>query len=350
MLDNSSCASSKRVRRMLRPPLRPMLMDTELLYRSAKGDMNPATLPLAPEAVRRTAPWAVTWLTWPLLFAFNLVTMTQALTRNWNLQLTLAVLTALPVVALVLLEFLYPLDPRWRMTWRSFLGRDLKYFAAGGATGAGINYAVAWIGLELDAPHQGPLANAPVWLSVPVAILAFEFCQYWQHRWSHEANSPLKRFLWKAHAAHHLPEQVYVLMHPAAHPLNFLLVQGLIRIPLFYWLGLSPQALFGVSAVIGLQGVISHCNVDLRAGWFNYLFVGTELHRVHHSARSGEAQNYAVVCSLLDVLFGTFVYRPGHPPERLGVEDPGAYPRSDQFWRVMALPFVAQGKGAASPR
>jgi hypothetical protein len=32
-------------------------------------------------------------------------------------------------------------------------------------------------------------------------------------------------------------------MHPAAHPLNFLLIQGLIRLPLFYVLGLSPQAL-----------------------------------------------------------------------------------------------------------
>jgi len=309
--------------------------------------MNPSTLSPTPHALQRTAPWAVTWLTWPLLFALNLLLIAGALSRDWALPLVLGALTAFQVLTLVSLELLYPLDPRWRMTWRSFVGRDLKYFAAGGVTGAAINYGVAWLGLELDTPHRGPLAAAPVWLSVPVAILAFEGCQYWQHRWSHEANSALKRFLWKTHAAHHLPEQVYVLMHPAAHPLNFVLVQGLIRLPLFYCLGLSPQALFAVSAVIGLQGVISHCNVDLRAGWLNYVFVGTELHRVHHSARSAEAQNFAVVCSLVDVVFGTFVYRPGQHPERLGMEDPAAYPRSDQFWRVLALPFAQHDRGAA---
>jgi sterol desaturase/sphingolipid hydroxylase (fatty acid hydroxylase superfamily) len=350
MLDNSSRVSSKRRCPMVRPPACLMLLNTESMTRSVRGDMNPAALSLFPKTAHRPAPWAVTWLTWPLLFGLNLLSIALAVARHWDLRLTLAALTALQVVTLVLLELLYPLDPRWRMTWRSFVGRDLKYFAAGGATGAAINYAVAWLGIELDAPHRGPLAATPLWLSVPIAILAFDFCQYWQHRWSHEGNGPLRRFLWKTHAAHHLPEQVYVLMHPAAHPLNFLLIQGLIRLPLFYGLGLSPQALFTVSALIGLQGVISHCNVDLRAGWLNYLFVGTELHRTHHGARSAEAKNYAVVCSLLDLAFGTFVYRPGQLPERLGVEDPAAYPRSNQFWRVMALPFVQHGKGAAARR
>lgn len=319
-----------------------MLLSTEASTRSVRGDMNPATPSLHHQAAQRPVPWAVAWLTWPLLFGLNVLSIVLAVYRHWDLRLTLGALTVFQVVTLVLLEFIYPLDARWRMTWRSFVGRDLKYFAAGGASGAAINYAVAWLGLELDAPQRGPLAAAPLWLSVPIAILAFDFLQYWQHRWSHEANGPLKRFLWRTHAAHHLPEQVYVLMHPAAHPLNFLLIQGLIRAPLFYALGLSPQALFTVSAVIGLQGVISHCNVGLRAGWLNYLFVGTELHRIHHGASSAEAQNYAVVCSLLDLAFGTFVYRPGQYPERLGVEDPASYPRSSQFWRVMALPFVQQ--------
>jgi sterol desaturase/sphingolipid hydroxylase (fatty acid hydroxylase superfamily) len=97
--------------------------------------------------------------------------------------------------------------------------------------------------------------------------------------------------------------------------------------------------LFAATAVIGLQGLVSHCNVDLRAGWLNYLFTGTELHRFHHSADISEGRNYAVAFSFLDVLFGTFVRRPGELPRRLGVSDPGAYPRSGQFWRVMRIPF-----------
>ena len=43
--------------------------------------------------------------------------------------------------------------------------------------------------------------------------------------------------------------------------------------------------------------------------------------------------------SFLDVIFGTFAYRPDELPERLGVAEPTAYPRSNQFWRIMLIPF-----------
>jgi sterol desaturase/sphingolipid hydroxylase (fatty acid hydroxylase superfamily) len=217
-------------------------------------------------------------------------------------------------------------------------------------TGAATNYGFALLGLRLGAGHVGPLSHWPLWLAVPTAIVAFDFLQYWQHRWSHEANTPLKRFLWKTHAAHHLPEQVYVFMHPAGHPLNFILIQGLIRIPLFYFLGVSPAALFAASAIIGLQGLVSHCNVDLRAGGFNYIFSGTELHRFHHSADVSEAKNFAVAFSFLDVMFGTLAYRPGKVPQRLGVMNPSAYPHASQFWQVMRLPFArASGSESSHP-
>jgi sterol desaturase/sphingolipid hydroxylase (fatty acid hydroxylase superfamily) len=297
------------------------------------------SLILSPPASRR-APWAVTWLTWPLLLAVNLFAVGHALSLHWNLGLTLGLLTVFGIAVLVTLEWRYPLDPRWRMSRRTFLGRDLKFFIAGAFTGAGSNLLFGLLGLSL-AGHPGPLSQAPLWLQIPAAVLAFDFCQYWQHRWSHEAKGPVKSFLWKAHVAHHLPEQVYVLMHPAMHPINFLLVQGVIRVPLFFFLGISPEAIFAATALIGLQSLVSHCNVDLRAGGWNYLFVGTELHRFHHSAAREDTGNFAVVLSFLDVLFGTFVYRPGEAPQRLGVEEPARYPKSHEFWRIMRIPFRA---------
>lgn len=300
--------------------------------------MTDVALTDAPDLEQRT-PWTIRWLTWPILFAVNLLIVSHAIVFHWNLSISLAAAIGIPIVTLVTLEFLYPLDQRWRMTWRTFFFRDLKFFLAGGLTGAATNYAFGVIGLNLAAGHTGPATLLPVWLAAPAAILAFDFFQYWQHRWSHEADTPLKLFLWKTHAAHHLPQQVYVLMHPAGHPFNFILLQGLIRIPLFYFLGFTPEALFAATAIMGLQGVVSHCNVDLRAGWFNYIFAGAELHRYHHSADISEGQNYAVTLSLIDVIFGTFVYRPGENPESLGVAEPDAYPRSNQFWRIMLIPF-----------
>ncbi|MFM9863372.1 MAG: sterol desaturase family protein [Micropepsaceae bacterium] len=287
----------------------------------------------------RTAPWAVTWLTWPILFSLNMAAIVHALAFGWNLGITLGVIVATAALTLIVLEYLYPLDERWRMTWQTFSRRDLKYFAVNGATGAMTNFLFGFVGIVIAAGNQGPLSDWPLWLSVPVAIVVFDFLQYWQHRWSHEADTPAKLFLWKTHAAHHLPDQVYVLMHPAGHPLNLILIQGVLRVPLFYVLGLTPEAVFAVTAIIGLQGLVSHCNIDLRAGWFNYLFAGTELHRFHHSADIAEGKNFAVVLSLLDVIFGTFVYRPGVVPARLGVAEPDAYPQSREVLRVMMIPF-----------
>jgi sterol desaturase/sphingolipid hydroxylase (fatty acid hydroxylase superfamily) len=300
--------------------------------------MNDMTMALAPmRRAQQATPWMVTWLTWPLLFVITIGTFAHAIAFDWNYATVLGALTGGTIIALVTLEFLYPLDNRWRMTWRSFFGRDIKYILSGGISGAATNYFFGIIGLQLSAGHEGPMANWPVWLAAPMTILAFDFFQYWQHRWSHEADTPFKQFLWRTHAPHHLPEQVYVLMHPASHPLNIFFLQGIIKIPLLYLLGPSPDAVFAVTAIMGLQGIISHCNVDLRAGWFNYIFTGAELHRFHHSAEVSEAQNYAVTFSFLDILFGTFVYEPDHLPARIGVF--GSYPRSSQFWRVMLMPF-----------
>jgi sterol desaturase/sphingolipid hydroxylase (fatty acid hydroxylase superfamily) len=91
--------------------------------------------------------------------------------------------------------------------------------------------------------------------------------------------------------------------------------------------------------MIGFQGLVSHFNVDIRAGWLNYIFIGTETHRYHHSAAKEEAENYGVVLALWDIVFGTFYYRPGVTPEKLGVEHPEDYPSSENLVSVFRLPF-----------
>ena len=78
-------------------------------------------------------------------------------------------------------------------------------------------------------------------------------------------------------------------------------------------------------------------------GWFNYIFVGTELHRYHHSAEINESKNYGATLSIYDQLFGTFVYHPGRPPAQLGVAEPSGFPDYDQTLAVLKLPFLKQG-------
>jgi sterol desaturase/sphingolipid hydroxylase (fatty acid hydroxylase superfamily) len=89
--------------------------------------------------------------------------------------------------------------------------------------------------------------------------------------------------------------------------------------------------------VLGLQQTVSHVNSDLRTGWLNYLLIGAETHRYHHAA--GERGNYGSVVPFWDMLFGTFIYRPRQVPDRLGLDDPAAYPDPRRFHLALAYPF-----------
>jgi sterol desaturase/sphingolipid hydroxylase (fatty acid hydroxylase superfamily) len=128
---------------------------------------------------------------------------------------------------------------------------------------------------------------------------------------------------------------VYVV----AHPINAIVVRLILTAPLFF-LGFSTEAIFVASVIVGLQGVVSHLNVDIRAGWLNYVLVGTELHRYHHSADAAEAMNYGTVVPFWDIIFGTFIYRPGIPPCALGVSSPSEYPADREILHVLGLPFA----------
>jgi sterol desaturase/sphingolipid hydroxylase (fatty acid hydroxylase superfamily) len=288
-----------------------------------------------------TAPWAVTWLTWPMLFASNVGFALHAIAQDVNYSIVLPAFLVSDVIVLVTLEFLFPIERRWKMTRRSFL-RDLKYIAAGGATFAFVDALFGLAAIRLNAGHVGPITYWPLYLSVPAALVTIEFLNYWQHRASHELSGKLGGLLWRTHAAHHLPKQVYVLMHPAAHPINSFIIRGLVTLAPLYYLGANPATVLLFTIIVAFQSFISHCNVDIRAGWFNYVFAGTELHRFHHSANIAESKNYAVTLSFLDVIFGTFYYRPGALPENLGVDARTAYPDSNEFWKVMMLPFQAE--------
>ena len=241
-------------------------------------------------------------------------------------------------VVMLLVEALHPLRTEWKMTRASFLRRDLPYLAIGGITIGAANYLAGWFILHAGLERGDAHAALPLVPAVALVLLIPDFIWYWVHRYSHEGQGRLGRWMWKMHLAHHLPQQVYLLMHAVEHPLNTIIVRMILTVPMFF-LGFSTEALFVANLIVGLQGLVSHFNVDIRAGWLNYLFMGTELHRYHHSADPREGKNYAAVVSLWDLLFGPFRYRPGENPRQLGVADPAAYPADRQLGKVLALPF-----------
>jgi sterol desaturase/sphingolipid hydroxylase (fatty acid hydroxylase superfamily) len=240
------------------------------------------------------------------------------------------------VISLVLIESLWPLRTAWRMTGRLFWRRDLPFLLLGGATiGAG-NVLGGWVVLHHGMAHPGWLSGLPVWPAALLSLLITDGLWYAVHRACHEAQGPWGQWLWRVHAAHHLPSQVYVFMHAIAHPFNTLIVRLLLTVPPWL-LGVPPEALFVANVVTGVQGLVSHFNVDSRVGWVNRVLVGTELHRWHHAA--DVRGNYAAVLSIWDQLFGSFVYRPGHDPLRLGVAEPEANPSDMALGAVLMAPI-----------
>ena len=291
-----------------------------------------------PEAIH-PIPFLVQWLTWPIALIGSIAATVLAPHFGIDPVAVSGAFSGILIVLLVIMERIWPADPKWQMSWRSFF-RDIQFFAVNGVTIAATNTLFAAIGGAAAEGHVGLLTALPLWITVPVGVLAVDFVQYWEHRISHESGGPLGKLMWRSHAAHHLPEQVYVLMHPASHPIYTFVIRGTATILPLYLLGIAPEAVILVNLVIGVQGILSHSNLDLRAGWFNYVLVSAELHRYHHSADVREAGNYAVALSLIDILFGTFIYKPGHLPDRIGVGTPADYPRSVEVWKVLLLPFL----------
>lgn len=105
----------------------------------------------------------------------------------------------------------------------------------------------------------------------------------------------------------------------------------------------APAAVFAASVFNGFQGLVSHFNVDSRAGWFNRLFIGTELHRFHHSANLDEAKNYAATFSIWDQLFGTYRL-PGCKPEAIDIIDRVNYPADTEWTKILCFPLLSRFK------
>jgi sterol desaturase/sphingolipid hydroxylase (fatty acid hydroxylase superfamily) len=242
------------------------------------------------------------------------------------------------IATMLALEWLVPVRKEWSMTSHSFLTRDLPMLILNGATIAATTSIVTMLAHWMGSGAINPAHWLPWWAEAMAAILISDFMWYWVHRYSHEGRGHLGQWLWKTHILHHLPEQVYVFMHVVGHPINSMYVRVILMLPPIA-LGFSQEAIFAASVLTGFQGLVSHFNVDIRAGWLNRLFMGTELHRYHHSSDPKEGKNYAAVVTLWDQLFGTYDHHPGAQPTALGVHDRGAYPQNGQWGALMAIPF-----------
>jgi len=174
----------------------------------------------------------------------------------------------------MLLERLVPYEARWSMTRQSFLS-DLKYLVANGATLGVFSTLLGLFAITTAGQENGLASDWPFAVQLAAILLIFEAAQYSLHRFEHEGRGAVGRFMWRVHAAHHLPEKVYIVMHVAGHPINAMLVQGVIMIVPIWLMGYSEMVVVTFLMLNSMHGLISHFNVDARIGIANYVFIGT---------------------------------------------------------------------------
>lgn len=133
-----------------------------------------------------------------------------------------------------------------------------------------------------------------------IAMLAWDFAYYWNHRWEHEI-----RLLWAAHVNHHSSERY-----------NFTTA---LRQP---WTPFSSLVLYPPLALIGVRPwlimIVGSCNliyqfwvhteaIDRMPTWFEFVLNTPSHHRVHHGSNSQYLdKNYAGILIVWDRIFRSF--------------------------------------------
>ena len=196
-------------------------------------------------------------------------------------------------------------------------------------------FHLGWIDLRFAA-GKGLVALSAATI---LAYLLFDFFYYWFHRLQHTL--PL---LWQEHKFHHMDEQLSALTTIRQHWLEDFLRIPVIALPMAvvfkldqidpYSLGLGGAI---VAIVSGSWATFIHCNLKVHLGAASRVFVGPQIHRIHHSRLpQHHDRNFSAYFPIWDVLFGTY-YAPARdefPPT--GVDGEKEF---KSFGEAMIFPF-----------
>jgi alkylglycerol monooxygenase len=142
---------------------------------------------------------------------------------------------------------------------------------------------------------------ADQWWVWVIAIVAYDFCYYWNHRLGHES-----AIFWAAHVVHH-QSQEYNLSTALRQTSSGALLGWIFYLPMAI-AGIPPEV-FVVSAVVNLlYQYWIHTEQIGKLGWFDRWFSSPSNHRVHHAVNDRYIdRNYGGIFMVWDRLFGTFV-------------------------------------------
>jgi sterol desaturase/sphingolipid hydroxylase (fatty acid hydroxylase superfamily) len=190
--------------------------------------------------------------------------------------------------------------------------------------------ARAFFGWAVSADLQQAVASQPFVLQLVEIVLLVDLASYWAHRAFHSVP-----WLWRFHAIHHSPEQMDWLAGSRSHLVDTIATRAAGYLPIFV-LGFANGPFLVYLSWISFQAVFIHANLRWTIPGLRWCVATPEFHHWHHAQDAeGLNKNFAVLCPLWDVVFGT-AWLPGRWPRALGV----AGQRLPETWLAqMAHPF-----------
>jgi sterol desaturase/sphingolipid hydroxylase (fatty acid hydroxylase superfamily) len=281
----------------------------------------------------------LSWLTWPLIFAGQLIAFDRALCFNFDPSLTLLALTVANMTFIAFLELWLPDRPEWRWTTDRQSVNDVIH-GVGNVFGDDLGRSALGILIATASGHFASQGNfgiwptdLPMWGQVLLGVLVVDFCDYWKHRAFHAWS-----LAWPIHALHHNPDRMTVFkgirLHFLEASIRALIVYGSLAI-----LGAPPLVLLWMAALMTFLGSLNHSNVVQRLPRFVHALVVTQKsHWLHHSKDYADgACNFSPLTFWCDHLFGTFRHPLDEPLLEVGIE-PDPIPKN--VFAQLASPFL----------
>jgi sterol desaturase/sphingolipid hydroxylase (fatty acid hydroxylase superfamily) len=179
------------------------------------------------------------------------------------------------------------------------------------------------------------MLSLPLWLTIPLALVALDLAIYLQHRAFHAL--PL---LWRLHAVHHADPDLDVTTGVRFHPVEIVL-SLLIKMAVIATLGAPPVAVLLFELLLNATSMFNHGNITLSPAAdraIRTVLVTPDMHRIHHSVRPGETNsNFGFNHPWWDHLFATYRDQPqdGHDAMTIGLGGIGAEPRHSLLWMLL---------------
>lgn len=193
--------------------------------------------------------------------------------------------------------------------------------------GYAINGVIFWAQAAAGPSRSGLVSGWPILVQLAFFFVVHDFYIYWFHRLQHSSD-----LFWRTHEAHHSVDDVDWLSGTRSHAAEILINQTVEFMPIVL-LGAHPDVWLMKATLDAVWGMYIHSNLDVKAGLWQRVFNGPEMHRWHHARGMPiPGHNFGTKLAVWDWLFGT-AYLPDHKPAAYGLLD-SDYPKRG-FWAYL---------------